>query len=821
MPKSQKHKKDRAADFTKSKLKLGKGKQIASNATNTSFAAKSIALPNQSIHEAPKSAPTSRRNLTLPELLVQCRHYSVPVKREALSEILLLLQTHPFLLTQHLLPLTTTVAHLIPDSSASVRQSARAILQHLAEHLSHGQLVSVSAGIVLFTLSALSALDDPVRIDALKVLDLLLAHIPGEITSGWDGTADVSSGAGGADLLSNKEGEEEKGTGAKVVEALLGMLKVRSAGLQKAQGAFTTQTAGSDLSPSARLAVLNTLATFLRASLSPNSSASLPSSSSADAAAAEAPEPWYLSTSFSTPRAYASFLASLSSPSSRTVTVTPVEGERGVGTATSAPIEPFHLAVDPFSASAGDLSLGSFGLFTPPSTPLVSSSSTSSGAAEHKPALLPLLHPLLLTAFLDAAPTAFSPSASLTLSLQNGAGAGSARADAVETVEAVLGVARELFHRALSGASPAGTGDGAEAIGTGGEAKERREARKALLALLSHAAPYFPFGAPDDGPAAAAPTGRGSKAQAARDDERYLALNLRFAELSSLLVLSEGEEKAKGKGKEKGGAGEREREKREGVERVLGERVQEWVVTALRGELTSPTCPLGLPLPPAAFAALEPTLWSLLNQPDLARAGEVWSAVLDAGVRGGESRRAAWGFARAAILLQPDPSYLNRFDLAAVSSPSASGLNGLEGLPKASALVKWLGAMPKWLWELGGKDEGMSEAILSFLLKLAQQGDKGALPPSLLTPLLSLLPPFFHLSHPSRGAIPAPFTKLPFAVQSKAIDLVAYLTAASAAGGAAEKEKLREAVEAAVRACEKTDGGRVRGRWESVRGAVL
>lgn len=40
MPKSQKQKKASAADFTKAKLKLGKGKQIASNATNTSYSSK-------------------------------------------------------------------------------------------------------------------------------------------------------------------------------------------------------------------------------------------------------------------------------------------------------------------------------------------------------------------------------------------------------------------------------------------------------------------------------------------------------------------------------------------------------------------------------------------------------------------------------------------------------------------------------------------------------------------------------------------------------------------------------------------------------------
>ncbi|GAA5895281.1 hypothetical protein JCM6882_006634 [Rhodosporidiobolus microsporus] len=799
MPKSTKHKKERAADFTKAKLKLGKGKQVASNATNTSFAAKSIALPSQSLASAPKSAPTSRRNLTLPELLVQCRHYSVPTKREALNEIQQLLASYPFLLTQHLLPLTTTIAHLIPAESNSVRHAAREVLRFMCENLSHGQLVSVSAGVVLFTLSALSSLDDPVRIDALKVLDLLMSHIPEEITRGWDGSADVSSSSGAADLLGLAKEGDERGTGAKVVEALLGMLKVRSVGLQKAQGAFTTQAAGSDLSPTARLAVLTTLATFLRASLSPASSAGSSSTASTSS------EPWYLSTSFTTPRAYANFLASFSSSSSASSTshtVTPSAG--GFNTALFAPIEPFSLALSPLPAPSADLSLSSFGLRTPPLTP---TSSSSSSSFPHAPptTLLSLLHPLLLSSFLDAAPTAFSPSASLSLSTTS-----SARADATETVEAVLSVARELFHRALGGASPSGDDEKAGAAAASGTVRQRRESRKALVALLGHAAPYFPFGSD------ALPADAGKRSAA--DEERFLRLNLVFAELSSLVVLSEedggGSKGAEGK-KGKGKKGDRERERKERVEGVVVERVQEWVVAALKGELTTPSHPLGLPLPPSSFRALEPTLWSLLNQQDPTRAVEVWDAVLGLFVRGGAARREGWEFAARVVLLQSDPSYLNRFDLSSTLSPS-SPAGEVSELPKGSMLARWFATVPKWLWEMGGKDERATELVLTFLLKLAQQGLKGVLPPSALTSLPPLLHPFFHLLHPTRGSMPGPFTRLPPPVQAKAMDLALYLSSlAAAAGGQEERAKakaLREAVGRAVEAC--ADEGVAKARWE-------
>ncbi|OJT03033.1 hypothetical protein TRAPUB_6376 [Trametes pubescens] len=77
MPKSTKKKKDKAADFSKAKLKLGKGKQEANNVIDTSFKARSIALPSQSIAtDRDTDAPTTRRRLTFDSLVVHLKHYN-------------------------------------------------------------------------------------------------------------------------------------------------------------------------------------------------------------------------------------------------------------------------------------------------------------------------------------------------------------------------------------------------------------------------------------------------------------------------------------------------------------------------------------------------------------------------------------------------------------------------------------------------------------------------------------------------------------------------------------------------------------------------
>lgn len=190
---------------------------------------------------ATKDVPTSRRNLSVPDLLVQSRHYSVPVKKEALQEMQQLFEQHPALLTQHLLPLVSTLSHLISDAAPSLRTTALKMLTHVFDTIPTSSLVGVTTGLILFTISALSNLDEGVRIDALRVLDLLLARIPGEMVRGWEGETQVREGLDGK--------EAENGVGPKVVEGLMGVLRVRSAGLAPSQGGFTSAATG-DLSPS-------------------------------------------------------------------------------------------------------------------------------------------------------------------------------------------------------------------------------------------------------------------------------------------------------------------------------------------------------------------------------------------------------------------------------------------------------------------------------------------------------------------------------------------------------------------------------------------
>lgn len=152
-----------------------------------------------------------------------------------------LFDQHPYLLIDHLLPTVATLSHLIADPAPGLRTAAIKMITHIFDTLDPDSLVGVTTGLILFTISALSSLEEGIRIDALRVLDLLLERIPEEMVRGWEGETEVGEA---------KEGKEkESGVGGKVVEGLMGVLRVRSAGLAPNQGGFTSAATG-DVSPS-------------------------------------------------------------------------------------------------------------------------------------------------------------------------------------------------------------------------------------------------------------------------------------------------------------------------------------------------------------------------------------------------------------------------------------------------------------------------------------------------------------------------------------------------------------------------------------------
>lgn len=514
-----------------------------------------------------------------------------------------------------------------------------------------------------------------------------------------------------------------------------------------------------------RVAILTMLSTFLRAALS-----------SATTSTATSP-PWYLARSFATPRDYANFLASYSPTSSRLV-------DCRVPDIPSLPVHDFDLAYAPPSA---DLALSTLSL------PAVSAgfpelsygpvASTSAAPLAPPPSLLTLLHPTLLSGFLDTAPAAFAP------------GAAAFPAQERATVAAVLSVARELYARELGAASTEGAG------------QDKAATRKLLVAFLGHVGVYFPFGADE--------LGQRSEDQAKQIDE----LNRAFCSLVSLLMLSAPDKEGKGRaeGKQSEARAKKKQATEAKVERLIG-NVRDWVVGALLGELDDTV------LTASSFAGLEPTLWALLNlapppksaseddamDQDEQAAGEedpsaeVFAALLThfstASTRG-ELKPRAFRFLARAVLAQSDASrggYCGRFALgsAALQTPTTA----------------WLRSLPKFLWELQAEAPS-TELVLLFLLRLAQRAGRVAwLDADVLGGLRAGLVPFFAMRHPKRGLVVGPFGKCAERVQGVAMDLVVRLGEGEGREGAGVKA-VREAVGRAV----KDVGGGVEERWKGVK----
>ncbi|KAG8694306.1 hypothetical protein FRC09_009938, partial [Ceratobasidium sp. 395] len=221
MPKSSKKRKEKAADFAKAKLKLGKGKKPASNEIDTSFKAKSVALPNQTIrteeHVAGQGIPTTRRRLTYDDLLTHLKHYSPTTRKDALQGFRELLSDHPRMIVPNLGSLLDAVAKLIADDDHSVRKALVSFLEWVLNQIPLSTLTPHAPPLLLFAAAALAHISAAIRTDAVRIINALLEKAPQAVVFG-------------ANL--RKSGEE--GPGARILE---GLMTAIGAGESKGVGA--------------------------------------------------------------------------------------------------------------------------------------------------------------------------------------------------------------------------------------------------------------------------------------------------------------------------------------------------------------------------------------------------------------------------------------------------------------------------------------------------------------------------------------------------------------------------------------------------------
>ncbi|ETW87294.1 hypothetical protein HETIRDRAFT_59338 [Heterobasidion irregulare TC 32-1] len=697
MPKSAKKRKDKVADFSKAKLKLGKGKQQPTNAIDTSFKARSIALPTQSISvQRYDNTPTTKRKLTFDDLIAHLKHYNAGTRKDALMGFRELFENHPELVESSLTPFVGASVRIIADEDASVRKALLVFLGWLLPRIPHETLVPHSPLLLLFTTSAQTHIFPEIRVDAIRFLDLFLDLIPEVVVSGW------------------KDGKG--GHGRRVLEGYLGILNAGTTFGEGAGPVQATSTASVVLSVTSKLVVLRSLSKFLRHALSPPQTTSLENDASQPSKST-----WYYASSFSSQEAYRSFDTLLRSTSQNLPGDTPQVRYWKPEIELEAGDERFIGSFSHVDSSADvPLTFQECSDFMSKSTfaDMIKSDS-SQLSSDYESRLARALHPTLLSTFIDCSPVVFSPSLP------------------PREMELGLIVASAEIYRTLDGH-----------LLQNPEIK-KSTVREDLKALLGHMATHFPF-------QLSAVIRRDIKTEHAFQD-----LNLIYCELTSLLVLASAQHPEKppttrGKARITGPA-------LAGASSLRVERVGEYVVAVLRGEaLSSHT--VARPIPAQAYIALLPTIWSLLNStPELS--GPVLEATIDHAMRCPSMsavKRSTVEFVSRLVLLESCPQYTGVFKLSQFPTESQK-------------IEQWISQLPKTLWELGTEDPTTTETILRFLLRLFQLRS-AFVHSEVLEAVRSRLVPYFIIAHPTRGALPGPYTKLERpTLRTLALDVVATL----------------------------------------------
>ncbi|KAF8973998.1 hypothetical protein BDZ97DRAFT_1647832 [Flammula alnicola] len=707
MPKSAKKKKEKVADFSKAKLKLGKGKAVANNAIDTSFKARSIVLPSQSIAvDKDTSQPITRRQLTFADLISHLKHYNAGQRKDAILGLRELFDANWELLDSCLTPLVNALVRVIGDEDAGVRKQLLSLFNWLLPKIPSEDLIPHSPLLLLFTTSAQTHIFPEIRIDAIRFLDILLECIPESVVAGWCETTD-SHGS----------------------RALGGYLGILNAGTKYGEingPLIATSTASVVLTSASKLVVLRSLSTFLRVALSPLDSISTSEKGNTPLASSTALDAVFMRNVFPSLEAYYSF-ESLLEPTFN-------------ATKRKCLFRTWQPEISP-DDELGDIFTQHYPLLEstlgePWKLQALANTIDVSGAKENTcnsqlasvefvSHLANTLHSTIIETYLDCAPAVFSPSSTPSET-------------EVQLIVVIARIVQSLYHVIMQ--SPENI-DQAHIV--------------RLESIVNYMVPYFPASSRD-----------------AKLEQSYEEFNLIFCELTSLAVnaaedaafRSHQTRKARGRPSTHP-TGPKSRPT------IQTDRVTQYIIRRLRGEPAS-SAQVGVPINPTAYRALLPTVWALISVTSSASSAqdseEVLHATLDHATKvtsKSACKRLTVEFVARLMLLGLEPHYRGNFN------------SDRDPAVKAK-FDAWFLHLPQVLWELGSSNLPSTEAtrlmcsptpsqvILRTLLRVLQRRPKAA-QSEIIASLQSRLVPYFYMDHPSRGALPGPYKKLPVSSVSR------------------------------------------------------
>ncbi|KAF3987385.1 hypothetical protein FT663_04480 [Candidozyma haemuli var. vulneris] len=174
---SKRKKQEKKKDFQKAKLKVGKTAKKPDNYTDTSFTAKAISLPNQSVT---KKTTTSSGPVDLSHHISLTKHHSAQTRKEVLGFIENHLPSNPSLYKQ----IITATVPLITDSNQGVRSALISLIRACANKQS-GLLELHMRAIVLFLNSAMTHIQPDIRASSTSLLAVLVDLAPEPLVKGY------------------------------------------------------------------------------------------------------------------------------------------------------------------------------------------------------------------------------------------------------------------------------------------------------------------------------------------------------------------------------------------------------------------------------------------------------------------------------------------------------------------------------------------------------------------------------------------------------------------------------------------------------------
>ena len=172
-------------DFEKPKVKVGKVKPGAVNATNTSFESRRLTLREQQLSTQQKVASFAHDQVMLKTSLLaliqpylaKCGHYNVQMRLGAISDILNKCRGNPGELCEVKGQLLEILGKFLIDNSAAVRDRALSLLIFLLTREAEG-LTPFFGGWVSFLVLAASHINVGIREDAVRYLEAVLRVNP-------------------------------------------------------------------------------------------------------------------------------------------------------------------------------------------------------------------------------------------------------------------------------------------------------------------------------------------------------------------------------------------------------------------------------------------------------------------------------------------------------------------------------------------------------------------------------------------------------------------------------------------------------------------